>query len=170
MSSPVVRADGTVGTLTVANREFACVLGKGGVVSAHAKREGDGATPAGTWKLRAGFWRADRLAKPGGPLDFQPIAPDMYWDDDPASPYYNTLRRGAPPGHPERLHREDRVYDVVVPLGFNDDPVVPGRGSAIFLHMTKPARTPTAGCVALDPDDLLEFLALLPTAPTLTVA
>ena len=169
MSSPVVRADGTVGTLTVANREFACVLGKGGVVAAHAKREGDGATPAGTWKLRAGFWRADRLAKPDGPLDFQPIAADMYWDDDPASPHYNTLRRGAPPEHPERLLRADHVYDVVVPLGFNDDPIDPGRGSAIFLHVARPERTPTAGCVALAIDDLLEVLALLTPGPTLTI-
>ncbi|MBI1243371.1 MAG: L,D-transpeptidase family protein [Alphaproteobacteria bacterium] len=155
--------------LTVADREFACVLGKAGVVSADAKREGDGATPAGTWKLRAGFWRADRLAKPDGPLAFTPIAADMFWDDDPASPHYNTLRRGAPPKHPERLLRADPVYDVVVPLGFNDDPIVPGRGSAIFLHVARPERTPTAGCVALALDDLLEVLAALPPDPSLTI-
>lgn len=169
MSRPVVRADGSVGMLKVEHRQFACVVGKGGVVSADAKREGDGATPAGTWKLRGGFWRADRLAKPDGPLVFQPIAADMYWDDDPASPFYNTLRRGAPDEHPERLLRADHVYDVVVPLGFNDDPVVPGRGSAIFLHVARPERTPTAGCVALALDDLLEFLAILPPDPSLTI-
>jgi L,D-peptidoglycan transpeptidase YkuD (ErfK/YbiS/YcfS/YnhG family) len=169
MEMPTVRRDAAGAQLVLGRRAWACVLGKGGVVSAHAKREGDGATPAGTWKLRAGFWRADRLAKPDGPLAFQPIAPDMYWDDDPASAHYNTLRRGAPPDHPERLLRADHVYDVVVPLGFNDDPVVPGRGSAIFLHVARPERTPTAGCVALGLDDLLEMLARLPPDPSLTV-
>jgi L,D-peptidoglycan transpeptidase YkuD (ErfK/YbiS/YcfS/YnhG family) len=62
MPNPVVVADGTIGTLTIAAREFACALGKGGLRPADAKRESDMATPAGTWKLRAGFWRADRLA------------------------------------------------------------------------------------------------------------
>ncbi len=170
MLNPSVRANGIIGTLTVAGREFACVLGKGGVVSANAKREGDGATPAGTWKLRNGFWRADRLGKPAGPLAFTAIAVDMFWDDDPTSPHYNTLRRGAPPEHPERLLRADHVYDVVVPLGFNDDPIVPGRGSAIFLHVARPERTPTAGCVALAQDDLLQVLALLPPDPSLTIS
>jgi L,D-peptidoglycan transpeptidase YkuD (ErfK/YbiS/YcfS/YnhG family) len=169
MPNPVVVADGTIGTLTIAARGFACALGKGGVVPADAKREGDMATPAGTWKLRAGFWRADRLARPRGVLPFRAIEPDMVWDDDPASPSYNTLVRRDAPDHPERLLRADGVYDVVVPLGFNDDPVVPGRGSAIFLHVARPDYRPTAGCVALALPDLLAVLETLDADPAIEI-
>jgi L,D-peptidoglycan transpeptidase YkuD (ErfK/YbiS/YcfS/YnhG family) len=169
MTSLIVRPDGLIGTLTVADRSFACALGKGGVVPGNAKREGDGATPAGVWKLRDGFWRSDRLAKPSGPLAFSPIAPDMVWDDDPASPAYNTLQRRAPADHPERLMRADHVYDIVVPLGFNDRPVVPGRGSAIFLHVARDGYTPTAGCVALACADLLAVLASLGPEPEIEI-
>ncbi|MBI3507179.1 MAG: L,D-transpeptidase family protein [Proteobacteria bacterium] len=169
MANPIVRPDGVIGTLTVADRSFACALGEGGVVSGDAKREGDGATPAGTWKLRAGFWRADRLGKPPGPLEFRAIGPGMYWDDDPASPSYNTLQAGGPADHPERLMRADGVYDIVVPLGFNDDPIVAGRGSAIFLHVARPGYTPTAGCVALARDDLVELLGRLDAGPVIDI-
>jgi L,D-peptidoglycan transpeptidase YkuD (ErfK/YbiS/YcfS/YnhG family) len=144
-------------------------LGKSGVVAGDAKREGDGATPAGIWKLRDGFWRSDRLAKPSGPLAFSAIAPDMVWDDDPASPTYNTLQRNALADHPERLMRADHVYDIVVPMGFNDGPVVPGRGSAIFLHVARDGYVPTAGCVALARDDLLAVLGLLDQHPAIEI-
>lgn len=83
----------------------------------------------------------------------------MWWDDDPASPAYNTLRARAPAAHPERLWRADGVYDWIVPLGWNDRPPIPGRGSAIFLHVARPDFAPTAGCVAIAADD---WPALLP--------
>jgi L,D-peptidoglycan transpeptidase YkuD (ErfK/YbiS/YcfS/YnhG family) len=169
MVNPIVRPDGIIGTLTVADRSFACALGKSGVVAGDAKREGDGATPAGIWKLRDGFWRSDRLAKPSGPLAFSAIAPDMVWDDDPASPTYNTLQRRGLADHPERLMRADNVYDIVVPLGYNDDPIVSGRGSAIFLHVARDGYTPTAGCVALARDDLLAMLGLLDPHPAIEI-
>jgi L,D-peptidoglycan transpeptidase YkuD (ErfK/YbiS/YcfS/YnhG family) len=169
MTHTIVRPNGPVGILTVAKRTFACALGKGGIVPADAKREGDGATPAGVWPLRAGFWRSDRLARPPGPLAFTAIAPDMVWDDDPASPAYNTLQRRDLADHPERLMRADGVYDIVVPLGFNDGPIVPGRGSAIFLHVARDGYAPTAGCVALARDDLLELLGCLDARPAIDI-
>jgi L,D-peptidoglycan transpeptidase YkuD (ErfK/YbiS/YcfS/YnhG family) len=140
--------------------EFRCAVGRAGVVAAAAKREGDGATPAGRFALRDGFFRADRVTA-ASPLPFRPIAPDMWWDDDPASPAYNKLRRGAPAAHPERLWREDNVYDWIVPLGWNDAPPVPGRGSAIFLHAAQPNFTPTAGCLAIAAADWRHLLAHL---------
>ena len=148
---------------------WTCAIGKGGIVPAATKREGDAGTPAGVWPLRAGFWRADRLAKPPGPLDFTPIETDMVWDDDPALPTYNTLQRRLVADHPERLMRADHVYDIVVPLGFNDGPIVPGRGSAIFLHVAREGYTPTAGCVALARDDLLAVLAALDPDPEIDI-
>lgn len=166
---PIVRPAGPAGIVTFSDRKFACAVGKGGIVPADRKREGDGATPAGLWPLRAGFWRADRLAKPPGPLAFTPVAPDMVWDDDPASPTYNTLQRRLAADHPERLMRDDHVYDIVVPLGFNDGPVVPGRGSAIFLHVAREGYTPTAGCVALAREDLLALLGKLGPSPEIDI-
>ena len=169
MAHAIVKPNGIVGTLTIAERNFACALGKGGVVAADAKREGDGATPAGAWKLRPGFWRADRLAKPRSTLAFRAIEPGQFWDDDPASRAYNTLQQGGPADHPERLMRADHVYDIVVPLGFNDDPIVAGRGSAIFLHVARPDLSPTAGCVALARGDLVELLGLLDESPVIDI-
>lgn len=169
MATPIVRSDGIVSTLTVAGRTFACAIGRGGIIPAGRKREGDGATPEGVWALRAGFWRADRLDRPRGVIAFSAIEPDMVWDDDPASATYNTLQRHPAGEHPERLMRADCVYDIVVPMGFNDDPIVPGRGSAIFLHVARETYAPTAGCVALARDDLLELLGLLQAPPAIDI-
>jgi L,D-peptidoglycan transpeptidase YkuD (ErfK/YbiS/YcfS/YnhG family)/DNA-binding Lrp family transcriptional regulator len=124
-----------------------------------AKREGDGATPAGRFALRGGFYRADRLALPEKLRDwFRPIEADMAWEDDSASAHYNRMIRTARGDHPERLARADGVYDIVVPLGYNDAPPVAGLGSAIFLHVARADYAPTAGCVALARDDLLAVL------------
>jgi L,D-peptidoglycan transpeptidase YkuD (ErfK/YbiS/YcfS/YnhG family) len=148
------------GTLRVGTFAARCAVGRGGVNPAAAKREGDGATPAGRLPLRAGFFRADRVTAVS-PLPFRAIAPDMWWDDDPASPAYNTLRAGAPGEHPERLWRDDGVYDWIVPLGWNDSPPVPGLGSAIFLHVARPDFTPTAGCIAIAAADWPRLLTNL---------
>lgn len=148
------------GILRVSALTTRCAVGRARIVAAEAKREGDGATPAGRFVLRDGFFRADR-ATAVSPLPFRAIAPDMWWDDDPASPAYNTLRFQAPPAHPERLWRDDGVYDWIVPLGWNDSPPVPGLGSAIFLHVARPEFAPTAGCVAVAREDWPRLLPYL---------
>ncbi len=131
-------------------------LGRGGVT--RDKREGDGATPAGTFALRNLLYRADRLAKPRTMLTCTVIAEGSGWSDDPADPNYNrpvSLPHGF--GH-ERLWRDDGVYDLIVPLGYNDAPPVPGLGSAIFLHVSRPDYAPTEGCIALTLPDLTALL------------
>jgi L,D-peptidoglycan transpeptidase YkuD (ErfK/YbiS/YcfS/YnhG family) len=141
-------------------REARCTLGSGGVVAADLKREGDGATPLGVWPMRQVFWRPDRLAQPLTQLPVIALRPDMGWCDDPAHPDYN--RQVALPfsaGH-EKLWREDHVYDLIVVLGYNDDPVIPGRGSAIFLHLARPDFSPTEGCIACSQQDLLDLLGM----------
>jgi L,D-peptidoglycan transpeptidase YkuD (ErfK/YbiS/YcfS/YnhG family) len=137
-------------------RQFRCAIGWGGALA--NKREGDGGTPIGLWKMRAVWFRADRLAAPATRLACGPIAPEDGWCDDPVDPNYNRHVRLPYPARCERLWREDGLYDVVVPLGYNDDPVVPGRGSAIFLHVARADFAPTAGCVALALTDLLALL------------
>jgi L,D-peptidoglycan transpeptidase YkuD (ErfK/YbiS/YcfS/YnhG family) len=135
-----------------------CVLGRGG--RSHDKREGDGATPIGRWRLRALLYRADRLAMPVTGLDCRAIGPADGWCDDPADARYNQPVRLPYAGRTESLWRSDHVYDLIVPLGYNDDPVVPGLGSAIFLHCARHDFAPTEGCVALGQEDLLRYLAL----------
>ena len=132
-------------------------IGKGGLTA--DKREGDGATPVGTVALRELWYRPDRLEAPSTGLDCHPITPESGWSDDAADPLYN---RAVPVPHPyrhERLWRDDGLYDLIVPLGYNDDPPVPGLGSAIFLHCAGQDYGPTEGCVAVARADLLVLLA-----------
>ncbi|MBP2293897.1 L,D-transpeptidase family protein [Azospirillum rugosum] len=149
----IVHSDGQ---LSWPGGSFRCALGRGGVKA--DKREGDGATPVGRFPLRHVLWRADRLPRPETALPTDPIAPDDGWCDDPADPAYNRpVKRPFAASH-EELWRADGVYDVIVVMGHNDDPVVPGQGSAVFMHVARPDWEPTAGCVALPLPDLLRLL------------
>jgi len=150
----------TVGTLLRGpdGRPFRCALGRAGIVPAEAKREGDGATPAAVLPLRRLLFRADRLPRPTAAVPLEPIAPDDGWCDDPGDPAYNRMVRLPHPARHERLWREDGLYDLVGVLGWNDSPPVPGRGSAIFLHVASPGLGPTEGCIALALPDLLAVL------------
>lgn len=145
------------GVLRWAGNEVECTLGHGGVRS--DKREGDGATPAGRFALRRVLWRADRLARPATGLPVAAIGPDDGWCDWPADPLYNRQVRLPHAARHERLHRDDGLYDVVVVLGHNDDPVLPGAGSAVFMHVAREDLGPTEGCVGLALPDLLRLLA-----------
>jgi L,D-peptidoglycan transpeptidase YkuD (ErfK/YbiS/YcfS/YnhG family) len=125
------------------------------------RREGDGITPIGRWPLRRVYYRADRMAKPATGLPVDAIARDWGWCDAPDDPNYNRRVRLPYPASTERLWREDALYDVIAVAGFNDDPVVAGKGSAIFLHVAAPDYGPTEGCIALALTDALEAIAQL---------
>ncbi|MBC7953279.1 MAG: L,D-transpeptidase family protein [Rhodospirillaceae bacterium] len=139
--------------------QMRCALGRSGIV--HDKREGDGGTPVGCWVLRRVMYRADRVAAPETALPVTPLQPHDGWCDDPAHPDYNRPTRLPHPASCEAMWRADELYDVVVVLGHNDDPPVPGLGSAIFLHVAAPGWQPTEGCVALARPDLLALLAVV---------
>jgi L,D-peptidoglycan transpeptidase YkuD (ErfK/YbiS/YcfS/YnhG family) len=134
-----------------------CALGRGGIT--RNKREGDGATPIGKWPMSRLLYRADRVSRPKTRLDITEIRPEDGWCDDPADPAYNQPVKLPYAGRHERLWREDEIYDLLVVLGYNDNPVVPGLGSAIFLHVARPDYSPTEGCVALARSDLERVLA-----------
>ena len=136
---------------------YPCALGRGGRRA--NKIEGDGATPVGLLPLRRLFYRADRLVRPRGALPVAPLGQDDGWCDDPAHGDYNSLIRLPHPARHEALWRDDASYDVIGVLGWNDAPVIPGRGSAIFLHVARPGLSPTEGCLALELRDLLRVLA-----------
>jgi L,D-peptidoglycan transpeptidase YkuD (ErfK/YbiS/YcfS/YnhG family) len=141
-------------------RQLRCALGPAGVVAGEAKREGDGGTPAGRWPMLRLLYRPDRGPPPATGLAAIAIAPDDGWCDAPDDPAYNRPVRLPYPASAESMWREDGLYDLVVVLGFNDNPPVPGRGSAIFLHCARADYAPTQGCVALARDDLQAVLAL----------
>jgi len=155
------------GWIRAAGRSFRCALGRSGVC--RDKAEGDGATPAGQFPLRRVLWRADRLPRPETALPATALARDQGWCDDPGDPAYNRPVRLPFAGSHELLWREDSLYDVVVVLGHNDSPPVPGKGSAIFLHVAKAGYAPTEGCIALALEDLLEVLALCRPGDMVTV-
>ncbi|MFN4225159.1 MAG: L,D-transpeptidase [Hyphomonas sp.] len=138
-----------------------CALGRSGVIPAREKREGDGATPAGTWPVRRVFYRPDRGAAPQTGLPVIALRPQDGWCDDPRECLYNRLVPLPRAGSHEKMWREDRLYDLVAELGYNDDPVEPGKGSAIFLHISRAGYLPTEGCVALAEADLREVLKRL---------
>jgi L,D-peptidoglycan transpeptidase YkuD (ErfK/YbiS/YcfS/YnhG family) len=97
---------------------------------------------------------------PATKLPVAPLSPDDGWCDDPADPLYNRPVRLPYGGcREERMWRSDGLYDVVVVLGHNDDPVIPNMGSAVFLHVASADYRPTQGCIALARPDLLAILA-----------
>jgi L,D-peptidoglycan transpeptidase YkuD (ErfK/YbiS/YcfS/YnhG family) len=147
------------GRFDLAGRWTRCALGPAGVVAAAAKREGDGASPAGAWPLRWVLCRPDRRPPPVTALPVAALDPSDGWCDAPADRAYNRQVRLPYPASAERLWRDDAVYDLIVVLGHNDDPVVPDAGSAIFLHIAGPDYAPTQGCVALAAEDLEALLA-----------
>jgi L,D-peptidoglycan transpeptidase YkuD (ErfK/YbiS/YcfS/YnhG family) len=138
-------------------KRFRCALGPNG--TKRDKREGDGATPVGRFPLRRLLYRADRLPPPATRLPTQAIDPADGWCDDPKSLSYNRSVRLPFAASHERLWREDGIYDLILIIGHNDDPVRPGDGSAVFVHIAHTDYRPTAGCVALARADLLEILA-----------
>jgi L,D-peptidoglycan transpeptidase YkuD (ErfK/YbiS/YcfS/YnhG family) len=133
-----------------------CALGRSGI--ARSKREGDGATPAGLWPLSHVLYRPDRLAPPQTALPVFSLTPDDGWCDDPADPAYNRPVKLPYASRAEAMWRGDGLYDIVVVLGYNLDPVVPGHGSAIFLHLARPDYAPTEGCVAVNRADMFDIL------------
>lgn len=154
-----VLVDTRGGLLIRGSYSVRCAIGRDGACAAADKREGDGRTPLGGWSLRCALLRPDRGFRPPAYLPWRWIRPADGWSDDPADPSYNRAVRHSHPFSAERLWRDDGLYDAVLVLGYNDAPPVPGRGSAIFLHIA--GEHPTEGCVAVAPATMLRLLAEL---------
>ncbi len=144
--------------LTAGNIDVPCRLGRTG--RTFLKREGDGATPRGTWPMRQVLarraswgWLRTRL-----PVRF--TAPDDGWCDAEGDRNYNRAVKLPYPASHEELWRKDHLYDVVVILGHNERPRVSGLGSAVFFHLADPEGGPTAGCIAVSAADMRKVLPL----------
>jgi len=155
------------GWLEVNGQRKSCRLGRSGV--SLDKHEGDGATPAGQWPLRTVLYRPDRVSRPNTALPVRALDRNDGWCDDSVHADYNRPVRLPHPASCEKMWRDDGLYDVVVVLGHNDSPPVPGKGSAIFLHVAHPEGKPTQGCVALPLPELLEILEICHPGDTLRV-
>jgi len=156
MTRFIVTSEGAFRTPTDTCR---AALGKGGVKPETDKVEGDGATPLGLYTLRRVLYRRDRGEAPATALPVRAINSDDGWCDAPEDPAYNRPVRLPYPASCEDMIRSDELYDIVVVLSHNDDPPLPGKGSAVFLHCAKPDYSPTLGCVALARADLEQVLA-----------
>lgn len=149
----------TRGILRAGAAAFPVALGRSGIRA--NKREGDGGTPRGRFRLKRLWWRADRIVRPRTRLPVRPIRPTDAWSEDPADRLYNRPVK-RPPGAPgDRLMREDGLYDLIVEIDHNDRPRIAGRGSAVFIHVARQGFTPTAGCIALRRNDLLRLMERL---------
>ncbi len=149
------------GRFELEGRILRCAIGKAGAIAAADKREGDNRSPLGVWTMREVWYRPD--AYPDGPSTALPVratGPDDGWCDAPGDANYNRPVSLPYPASAERMWRDDHVYDLVVILGHNDDPPVPGLGSAIFMHLARDGFPGTEGCVALAQPDLEAVLAV----------
>ena len=149
------------GRIVAGSLTLPCALGRSGTT--HTKREGDGATPAGRFRLLGCFYRPDRGARPPSRLPLAAIRPGDGWCDDPGDRRYNRPVQRPYPARHEAMWRDDGVYDVVVDIAWNRGPIVRGRGSAIFLHLARgdlarPDFGPTEGCIAVAPGAVRRLL------------
>jgi L,D-peptidoglycan transpeptidase YkuD (ErfK/YbiS/YcfS/YnhG family) len=144
------------GYLKYKNLKFRCALGKKGIKK--KVKEGDNVTPKGKYKIIKFFYRADKLKKVETVLKKIKIKKSMIWCDDVRSKFYNKLTF-LPNNHShEKLFRNDDIYDLILVLNYNSNPVIKGKGSAIFIHVAKKKFTSTRGCIALQKKDLLNLL------------
>jgi L,D-peptidoglycan transpeptidase YkuD (ErfK/YbiS/YcfS/YnhG family) len=147
------------GTLVLGQLKVPCALGRSGRIA--RKREGDGATPLGRYRILHVLYRADRRPRPRTGLPVKAIRRNDGWCDEAQDRNYNRPVRLPYPASAERMWREDGLYDLVVVLDHNTKPRVRGAGSAIFMHVARPGYKHTEGCVALAARRLELLLTLL---------
>ena len=146
-------------TLQIDEFKFQCCIGKKG--STRNKKEGDKKSPKGTFQIENLYLREDRIKKPLTLLKCIKIKKDMGWCDDINFPKkYNKLIKIEKKIRHEKLKRKDNKYDLLIPIKYNFNKPTSGKGSCIFIHLTKNYQ-PTAGCIALKKKDFLIMLKLI---------
>ncbi len=124
-----------------------CAIGKRGIKK--KRREGDLITPKGTFKIKKIFYRPDRVKNLKSKIRKEAINRKMGWCDDPKSKKYNMLIKYPFNYNSEKFYRSDNIYDIVLVLNFNMNPIKKNFGSAIFIHVAKKKYSPTRGCIAI---------------------
>ncbi|MGH6762587.1 MAG: L,D-transpeptidase family protein [Phyllobacterium sp.] len=159
-----------IGTLTIDDWTVKCAIGRGGLVEPQHKREGDGKTPIGRYPLRYGFYDPDVFGDTPRAFDFPFLRkpPNYRWIEDRESPFYNQLVFETDETQPSRLG--ERLFDLFIPVGWNDSLPMASGGSAIFMHAARPDYSGTSGCVVVAHDDLLEMGRRLRPGMTIDIA
>lgn len=136
------------------------VVGRNGIAPPGEKREGDGRTPSGLYRLNLAFGYPEKAQTA---MPYRQTKEDDLWVDDPDAPDYNRwVKQGETSALSfEKMKRDDDQYRYGLVIEYNTDPVIPGFGSAIFLHIWKERGSPTAGCVAVSEEDILKILSWL---------
>lgn len=145
--------------LTYGDYKVKCAIGKRGINS--FKKEGDLTTPRGKFKIKGVFYRKDRVKRLKTKLRKDVIKKNMGWCDDPNSKKYNKLIKFPFHLSSEKLYRKDNIYDLLIVLNYNMNPIRKKKGSAIFIHVAKKKYLPTKGCIALKKNELLKLLKLI---------
>ena len=146
-------------TLQVEEFKFICCIGKKG--STTNKKEGDKKTPKGIFEIGNLYYRKDRIKKPVTSLKCIEIKSSMGWCDDINFPKkYNKLININKKIKHEKLKRKDHKYNLLIPIKYNYKKPIPGKGSCIFIHLTK-NYSPTDGCIALKEKDYLIMLKII---------
>tara|TARA_B100001057_G_C22864611_1_gene955967 strand:- start:3412 stop:3906 length:495 start_codon:yes stop_codon:yes gene_type:complete len=146
-------------TLIFDDFSFKCSIGKNGLTK--NKVEGDKKTPIGIFKLGNLFFRKDKNQKPETKLKCIPIKKNMGWCDDPKDQKnYNKLIKINKNIKYENLFRKDNKYNFLIPICYNSKEIIPGKGSAIFIHLTNNYKK-TLGCIALKKNDFLILIKLI---------
>lgn len=142
--------------ITFDKKSYKCCVGKLGLTK--KKKEGDLKTPIGNYNILKCYFRPDRIKKINTKIKCKKIRRNSAWCDDVRSKYYNKPIKLPSKFRYEKLYRKDNCYDLIVVLNYNMNPIVKGKGSAIFLHIAKKNYKPTEGCIAVKKEDLLEIL------------
>jgi L,D-peptidoglycan transpeptidase YkuD (ErfK/YbiS/YcfS/YnhG family) len=145
------------GYLLFKNYKFRCAIGKSGIKK--KIKEGDNVTPKGIYKLIKIYYRADRIKNLKTNLKKIKIKKNTAWCDDYKSKFYNKEIKFPSKYNYENLYRKDHIYDLIVVINYNTNPVIKKRGSAIFIHVAKKKFSPTQGCIALKKNNLLFLLS-----------
>ena len=145
-------------TLNIDNFTLKCSVGGNGIKK--NKIEGDKATPKGLFSIGKLYYRADRVQKPKTKIPIKIITKKMGWCDDPKNSQYNKEVIVSKKIKHEKLFKKNNSYDYFLVINYNIKRIIPYRGSAIFIHLTKDYKK-TAGCIALKKKDYLILIKLI---------
>ena len=145
-----------------------CAVGKRGI--GHKRKEGDYITPIGIFKIKFILYRKDRIKKFRTSLKKISINKNFVWCYDPYSKSYNKLIKYPFEGSAEKLFRKDNIYDLIIVLNYNMNPVKKNKGSAIFIHISKRNYKKTEGCVAIRKKELLKIIINLKKKTTVKIS
>jgi L,D-peptidoglycan transpeptidase YkuD (ErfK/YbiS/YcfS/YnhG family) len=147
------------GYLNYKNLKYRCALGKSGIKK--KKKEGDNVTPSGVFKIIKIYYRADKIKKIISPIKKIQIKKNMGWCDDSKSNFYNQQINLPSKFGYEKLYRNDNLYDLIIVINYNMNPIIKNKGSAIFIHIAKNYYKKTKGCIALKRKNLIELISLI---------